>query len=544
MSNPIVIRRGFKIGNLDAETDGEFLAKCFIDSEELNNLVDTESYSSIIVGRTGSGKSALLRHIGTMDSRSKLLNPSDISINFLEHSNILQFFAEVGVKIDLFYRLLWRHILVVELLKLRYPVENQNDVNNLKSRFLRLFERDELKIKALNYFFEWSDKFWLETSERLKELTSRFEKSFRAGAGINYSGMTMDAAAAQALSQEQRTEIKSLSIQYVSKIQIKKLNELFDLLANSAFNDRQKKYYILIDDLDQEWATTETRCRFIRALIEEVREFRKLPNTKIVIALRKDLLDLILDRTRESGFQWEKYNSYITELVWSKSDLKRLVDKRVNEGYKKQYTSESISVDSVFPSRMKRTKVEALDYMLERTLMRPRDVISFANECFKLAVGNERISWKSITEAEKTYSRARLGALIDEWSDFYPSLPDMLDVLRGSFGSFNRSQIDTGRLDSLIDKLCDSTRNDTLITVAKRLTTPDAKERKADFLTELLFCLYHAGAVGVKISTNEEFQWSYIGGGELSRNDIKRGNKFKVHPMLYWALDVKDSVLG
>ena len=118
MDVEIIIKKGLKLGELDAEADSDLLDSCFVDNGQLAELLDIESPSSVILGRTGAGKSALLYKISKEVEHSSFLDPNDISIRFLEHSNIVQFFNELGVKLDLFYRILWRHILTVDLLKL------------------------------------------------------------------------------------------------------------------------------------------------------------------------------------------------------------------------------------------------------------------------------------------------------------------------------------------------------------------------------------------------------------------------------------------
>ena len=50
------------IGAPDAETDNN-LDKVFVDNGAFDALIDTESPKCIIVGRTGSGKSALIKRL-------------------------------------------------------------------------------------------------------------------------------------------------------------------------------------------------------------------------------------------------------------------------------------------------------------------------------------------------------------------------------------------------------------------------------------------------------------------------------------------------
>ena len=109
------------------------LADCFVDNGEIDLLRDNKRAESIVVGRTGAGKSALLMELSNRVYKSKILDPYDISIRFLEHSDIIQFIEILGVNLDLFYRLLWRHILTIEFLKIRYDLKSESDSSNLWS---------------------------------------------------------------------------------------------------------------------------------------------------------------------------------------------------------------------------------------------------------------------------------------------------------------------------------------------------------------------------------------------------------------------------
>jgi hypothetical protein len=425
----IKITRNLKIGALDAEADSDLLSKCFVDNGYLSLLTNTENPASIVLGRTGAGKSALLYKIEQTTQKSTKLDPNDISIRFLENSDIIQFFEELGINLDLFYRLLWRHILTVELLKLRYDIKSEIESRNFLDGIFNAFGRDPTKRKAIEYFNAWSDKFWLDTSEHLQQITQKLEKDTQASIGAQFTGLDLSLDGAKRLSEETRTEIKQRASQVVNGLQIKKLNEMLDLLAEHSFTDPQKKYYILIDQLDEDWASTETRCHFIRALIEEIKTLRKIRQLKIIAALRKDLIELVFDKTRDSGFQEEKYESYLLDIRWSPEDLARLIGLRINEVFKSQYTKELISFEHIFPKPRKGGGQTSLDFIIERSLRRPRDVLQFVNECFNIAYDRERISWRALFAAEAQYSVKRLKSLKEEWGDIYPCFEDTIEIL-------------------------------------------------------------------------------------------------------------------
>lgn len=204
-ANPILIKRGLRIGDLEAETDKELLSACFVDNGDLDLLIDVDRPESIIVGRTGSGKSALLLQIQKYVDKSKMLDPNDISIRFLEHSDIIQFFESIGVKLDLFYRLLWRHILTVELLKLRYDLKSENDGRGILAKLASMVERDLIKKEALSYFREWGTKFWLDTDQQLREVTEKLGQELKAGFDTELQGVDISLIGARNLSTEKKT---------------------------------------------------------------------------------------------------------------------------------------------------------------------------------------------------------------------------------------------------------------------------------------------------------------------------------------------------
>lgn len=91
MTKNITFAKDLRIGELDAEADSKLLDSCFIDNGYLEQLIDVKNPKSIILGRTGSGKSALLYKLEKSVSKCKRLDPHDISIKFLEHSDIINF---------------------------------------------------------------------------------------------------------------------------------------------------------------------------------------------------------------------------------------------------------------------------------------------------------------------------------------------------------------------------------------------------------------------------------------------------------------------
>lgn len=168
MANPIIFRRNLDVGAADAESDDLFLTNCFVDTGDLDTLKDCSSPKCLVLGRTGSGKTALLKQI-LKGACTVELSPEALALNYISNSQVLKFFEAAGVHLDVFYTLLWRHIITVELLKLKYGITNQERQNSFLQKIGQLLDRNETKRKALKYLSDWGSHFWEETEYRTKE---------------------------------------------------------------------------------------------------------------------------------------------------------------------------------------------------------------------------------------------------------------------------------------------------------------------------------------------------------------------------------------
>src|ERR1700686_2890234 len=101
--NPIRFRRNIDIGAADAENDDLYLANCFVDTGDVATILDCESSKCIILGRTGIGKTALIKEIHKHAGHLAELSPEALSLQYITNSNVLRFFEEAGVHLDIFY---------------------------------------------------------------------------------------------------------------------------------------------------------------------------------------------------------------------------------------------------------------------------------------------------------------------------------------------------------------------------------------------------------------------------------------------------------
>src|SRR5688572_29920303 len=70
------------IGAADAEEDSSFLAHCYVNTGYLQALKDCENPRRIIVGRTGSGKTALLKRLVSAEERTIEVRPESLALSY------------------------------------------------------------------------------------------------------------------------------------------------------------------------------------------------------------------------------------------------------------------------------------------------------------------------------------------------------------------------------------------------------------------------------------------------------------------------------
>jgi len=261
----------------------------------------------------------------------------------------------------------------------------------------------------------------------------------------------------------------------------------------------------------------------------------RIPGVKVIVALRVDLLERVFEKTRNSGFQEEKYSSMYLQVRWTHAQLRLLIDKRVQSLLREQFTNRSVGTTDVFPNKVNGT--DAFDYMCDRSFGRPRDIILFVNACLDLVEGKSSIPASIIKEAETEYSRQRLRSLGDEWSSDFPDLVQATRLLNGRPVSFKVRDIEDSDLDTFILNVCTDLNPDSLLyRFATELT--DSKRTYRSFLLYLLKMLYRTGIVGVKPDAFNEIQWAFREKTSISDGQINDGSGLHIHPMVWRALGI------
>jgi hypothetical protein len=535
---PFRIRKGISIGEADAESDQKYLDTCFIDGD-YETLIDLACSQRIIVGRTGSGKSALIYHLKMTEEHVIEIQPENLSLNFISNSDIINILESAGVKLDIFYTLLWKHVFTVELLKSKFNLLTEEKTKTWLDTFLLTFrKKDQTKERALSYIKEWGDKFWEETEYRIVEITQKLENDIKTQMGSEFEGLKLNIGANQKKTEEVKSEFVHKAQKIVNAIQVKQLSDVMKLLAEDIFVNAQERRYIVIDKLDENWVDSDIRYRLIRSLIETIKSFKSIQSVKIIIALRQDLVQSVFDNTRDSGFQEEKFKSLFLELRWFKPRLTDLLNKRIEQCICEEYTTRSITANELFPEKV--DKIYFHDYLFNRTLYRPRDAIAFVNLCLLKAEGKSGITAGNVKEAETEYSAGRIDALNYEWLDHYPKLNIYFSIIEKLPSQFKLSHISNDRIEDFALKYAVEGEHDKdpIIRAAYEYIN---NQNSHAFLINLTKAFFHIGVFGVKPDSFTKVLWSYIDDRAPTDGQIKPSTIIQIHPIVWARLGIVEA---
>lgn len=530
------------IGSLDAEND-DFLMNSFVEISYLSLLLE-KNQKSILLGRTGIGKSALIRYLEEEQEHVSRINPEAMSLRHLSNSTIIKYFNSLDVKLDLFYKVLWKHVFIVEIIKLKFS-NNLDKSNQILEWFKNKFS-DRKKKKAIEYLERWENHFWENTEHRIKEIETNLEKKYKEELGI--SGSLEDFIKLNSSISKEEVDKKKIKSEFlykaqkvVNEVQIEEIEEIMNLLQNDIFKGDTKKYFIIIDDLDKDWVDNSLVYDLIKSLIETIKDFSRVPNVKIVVALRTNIFKKIFSRNSNRGFQREKYNQILINLEWNKENLEELLSKRLKVLMKDSYTNNTPKIDEVLPAKTANSE-RGFDYMLKRTSMRPRDIIDFFNKCIKHADGQTKISMQIIRSAEMEYSNERLRALHDEWLENYGDIEIIHGFLKNVNPNFKISDISEKAYDYFLSIVAQN--KDVNLSNGIKEAFLDYKNSldaiSTNLIKKCLILLYEIGMIGIKLSSESKTEYIESSSSPYESSDINEDEtRFYIHPMYHEALRIK-----
>jgi hypothetical protein len=536
----------FTLGGEQAEAD-PLLERAFYQSGHYLAIESRDDSRAFLIGRTGGGKSAALQHLEVERPDHVIrINPENLSLPYISELGAVQYLASIDLNLDPLFIALWKHVLLVEIIKHRYKVTSLGAKQTFVTTLAEKLKRDPSKKQALDYLDDFEGKFWCETDQRVKDIITRFEqqvdKEAEASFGVAHVvGLKLKggATASTGVSTEVRSAQAEKFQRIVNETQLARLNKMMDVLDEDILDSSQNYTYVVIDDLDRDWVDEKVANDLIRCLFRAVLDLKRVQNLKVLVALRTNIFEQLNFGGRTGG-QEEKFRSLSLRMRWTRTELAGLLGERARAAGE-QYSLENItSIRDLIP-RANTTRGDPLDYILDRTLMRPRDAIAYLNECFVLASGKPGLTWDTITSAERPYSHKRLLALRDEWKLTYPDIDKVFLKFTKSTVPMSREEL-TSRLDDAILLLAD--HNFRGVVWMTELSEPlwDGSDREwAELYHPLIRLLFDLGFLGCRDAKSKSVTYFYDDPDFAERiSNLENSLEFYVHPAFRAAIDAQE----
>jgi hypothetical protein len=538
-------KSNFTFGAITAESD-HLLSVSYLDNGDYEAIESRDDKRCFIVGRTGSGKSAAFKHLMERHPAKVVsIDPESLSLPYILNLDIIRKLVEMGVHIDPFMKTLWKHVMVVEILRHRYRIDTPEQKIHVLQSLKEKLKRDPAKIKALEYLDKFGDKFWCETEERIKQIADTFvQKMSRTGKlGASVPGLTIEGSGSveNTVTQGATQEITDKYQKIVNEMQLPQLNYMLTVLNNQILESPQHFTYLVIDDLDKEWIDEDLAILLIKSLFQAVVDMQRIQYLKILVALRTNIFNQLNYGKQTRGGQEEKFRGLSLDLRWTQNDLQLLLDVRAKAASEYHRIDPPKSLSEMLP-RMKNKRAEnPITYIIERTLMRPRDAILFLNHCVREATGKKGITWENIHSAEKKYSQDRLLALRDEWKDPYKGIEKALNVFRGRNSILGINEI-TNIFDDIACLLGDqefSEEGNWLNKICQPIFAEN--DNWDESYRGIIEVLYKISFIGIIKNKNQKAIYSYIDHDLIHILEPLRENTlFEIHIAFRHALNIKE----
>jgi hypothetical protein len=220
--------------------------------------------------------------------------------------------------------------------------------------------------------------------------------------------------------------------------------------AVSDYLSEKETVWLLIDNLDKSWATrgtTTDEILIVRGLLEATRKLQRQfeqrdVEFKVLVFLRTDIHEHLVRLTPDRG-----KDSVIRLDLDDAEVLKQIVARRISASTGLQGDFDVVW-RSLFESHV--GAEDSFHYMIDRTMMRPRDVLTFVQRAIEVALnrGQAKVRVEDILHAEQSYSEDMLLATAYEIDDTNPILSDVVYAFQGSNARVSREEVERTLLEA------------------------------------------------------------------------------------------------
>lgn len=413
--------RDVALGSPAAERD-KGLRDYFIESDAFQRVANGEK--RILIGNRGSGKSAIFQYLAQSERKVPHtsvieLSPEDYSYELLRESMASE--DEGSWRKQSAYAAAWKYLLYVLAMK---------EVSNSGGKPGR-----GTALGKISAYIR--DNHQGGQSNKLSALISYLKRLEGVKVGKFEAGL-------------KTRELEKLY----------KLEELTLLLPALKEVLERQRIIVLVDELDKGWDESEDAKAFVAGLFQACQTLNSIsPNFRLYMSLRQELYENIPALYEDA----QKLRDVIETIRWDEKGLRRLIAQRIRHalsasvGFKeasdlKNWSDEKLW-NSIFAETLTYRQAKAFNYIVDRTLYRPREIIQFCSQIIDQATEEERIApldYPTIVTAEHSYSEDRAKDIAAEYRFQYPDLVVVFEAFRGRTYTFDRDELELLCLDIIV----------------------------------------------------------------------------------------------
>jgi hypothetical protein len=377
------------LGSPDAMVDYDLL-DYFVKTPEFRQARNGEK--QLFIGRKGSGKSANFRALQEELGRRSTTLLVSIAPNDFEFDRLTGFLEDEYSRLHhaLVYQTYWRYIIFTEVLK---TMKERHAAQSF-SPFLQLPIPDHIR-RLLDFMAEHEDILEEDFATRARRTLEELQK-IRTDQPNLTNEDALDRNLLKARMYEIERDLQTIAQEY--------------------------PIFVLVDEVDKYWSPSyEASVNLLLGLVNEAARLRQRFRSTLNFALylRQDIFE-VLRRWDE-----ELMKRDITALRWDESSLLNMIAQRIRIRMGITSSSDPETWTSLLPGVI--AGAPGWQYVVDRSLMRPRDVLHFCQLSIEKAQGNrrERVLGSDVLDAERDYSYNLLKGLRLEYLHLYPGLDDV-----------------------------------------------------------------------------------------------------------------------
>ena len=394
--------QSLRIGDPTAENEMSTLARYYLRLDQYDRAIKGEV--NLVVGRKGSGKTALFIQVRDRTRAVKQnivvdLKPEGYQLLKLKE-DILTYLTE-GARQHLITAF-WEYLLLLEIAYKLLDKDHNTYKHNHEIHDLYIQLETTYKVEDFSSGGDFS--------ERLLTLSQRISAAYRAKFG---------AQPGQRLTAEEVSEL-------VYGHDVRQLRDKI-----SQYLERKQKVWVLFDNLDKGWSTQGIEvidAIVLRCLIDAgrklERDMRKVGHeVHCIIFIRNDVYEHLMQNSADYGKEMRAV------LDWTDPDLLReMLRLRLASGLDAR--ASTMTFEQIWPticvSHYKGE--ETSSYVIDRSLMRPRNVLKIFSHCrgFANNFNHQKITEDDIEKGMLAYSHDLLIELDRELIDVFPAAKDLL----------------------------------------------------------------------------------------------------------------------